>query len=147
LWARRGISCVYRSGRATIRRSPVSSIPRLESRILVFAAIASGAAALIIFVGIEFEPDKNATVQTKKLLAATAGAVTACITALWIKKSETADEEWIASGIKADFQREFLSVFENDSTGANAVFAEDFGVSRAGAATPGECALKQSNGR
>lgn len=118
---------IYRSGRAAVRSSPVSAIPRIEARILVFGAIAAGASALLIFVGVEFEPDKQASEQTKQLLAASAGALTAFITALWVKNAEEADEEWISSTVRADFHREFADVFPNDSPGANAVFAGDFG--------------------
>ena len=103
-------------GSKRLGKHPVSAARIMEWRFLMpFAVGAAGAAALIAF-GVWFEPDENASVETKKFLAASFAALTAFITAVAIKSGEEAVDKWVGQPIKSAFQKTFKGRFPKDPT-------------------------------
>ncbi len=117
---------VSAAGRARIPHDPVRGVRLMAWRAVSLLLMAGSAAAVLIAIGVWLEPAKDASTETKKLLAASVAALTAFITALSIKKAENADEAWIAKGVKSAFEKEFRGRFAENSRGQRAVFEGSF---------------------
>lgn len=110
----------HRVGRGRLATAPVRGAQLMQWRFLMPLALGAGAAGLLIALAVWFEPVEGTSTETKKLLAASLGALTAFLTAAWIKSGEEAAEQWIATPIKAAFQSVFATRFQSDPEGVPA---------------------------
>lgn len=134
-----GLIVSWYGRRHLLPNSPVTAVRLMEARILVpfaFAALASGI-AIILAVAFEPEPAKNWDLETKKLMAATAAALTAFLTAGFIKSVEEADNNWVGEYAKDAFYNSYkrrkagqneerVRYFDAGSDGEMYVYADDF---------------------
>jgi hypothetical protein len=94
-------------GKSLLPAKPVEAVKWMEAWILVPGAGAALAAGLLIVIGVLFEPAENASVQDKKLLAATSGALATLITTLFMKSAEDADTNLVAGHISKAFLQHY----------------------------------------
>jgi hypothetical protein len=112
----------HAAGRQMVEKRPVAAVRVMEWRVLFPAALAAGGAGLAIGLGVWLEPGEDASVETKKLLAASVAALTAFLSAAWIKSAEEASEQWIGKPIAAAFSDVFRQRFRPNTEPANAIF-------------------------
>jgi len=93
-------------GRSKLPKYPVTATRFMESRILVPYTFASLASAIAIILAVSFTPpaDESWDVETQKLAAATAAALTAFLTAGFIKSVDDADTAFVGAYVKEAFQ-------------------------------------------
>lgn len=97
------VGSVY--GRSKLPRNPVTATRFMDFRILVPYAFASLASAIAIILAVSFTPpaDESWDVETQKLAAATAAALTAFLTAGFIKSVDDADTAYVGEYVKGAF--------------------------------------------
>jgi hypothetical protein len=120
-----GLTCQM-IGRARLESDPVTGVRIMQWLGLWPFGLAIGAAALAIAAAVWLEPGENASVETKKLFAASVAGITAFLTAAWIKSAEEAADQWIGTPIKNAFQDVFRTRFDPESTPALAIFNDEW---------------------
>jgi hypothetical protein len=119
-----GYSCSA-LGKSQLPGKPKTGMLLMQLRFLAPLAWSALAAAAAIWVAIQFEPpeDLKPSIETKQLLSAGAGALTAFLTTAFIKSGEEADEKWIAARVKSAFEEKYQGYFMPGSPGQLAVFS------------------------
>ena len=117
---------LFRAGKARTKTDPQSAVRLMSVRLALGLLLAGGASALIIAISVWLGAPEKASAQTKELLTASVAALTALITAIFIKDAETADEAWVAKPVADAFQEAFKGEFDGGSRGQLAVFGGNF---------------------
>jgi hypothetical protein len=98
-----GLAAYWRGNQLLTRRKPVDAVKYLEWGVLVPGAVVAVVSGLLIGAGVFLEPSGTASVETKKLLAASLAAIGGFLTASFIKSAEDTDAEWTGVLVKEAF--------------------------------------------
>lgn len=108
-------------GKRRLPEDPVGAVKLMEWFVLVPGTVVAVVSGVLIGSGVFLEPAANASVETKKLLAATSAAVGGFLTAAFVKSAEDADAEWVGEVVKAEFVKAYATRFAPGSNGAKAL--------------------------
>lgn len=108
-------------GRRRLPANPVGAVKLMEWFVLVPGVVVAAVSGLLIGLGVFLEPAKEASLETKKLLAATSAALGGFLTAAFVKSAEDADAEWVGEIVKAELLKAYEERFDPGSDGAKAL--------------------------
>ena len=92
--------------------------------LLVPATIGAVAVSGGILLAIVFEPTRDASVETKKVLSAIVASGTAFATAAFVKDFDDVDTKMISPILRGEFNRAFHGRFKSGSRAQLAVYSE-----------------------
>jgi hypothetical protein len=113
-------------GKQSLPDDPIRAVTLLEWSVLLDYALGTVASSVLVWLGVQLEPSEDASTDSKKLLAATFGAISGLLTALFIKGAEEADEGWVGSRIAKRFRLAYAGRFEPGSAPWRAIHEPDF---------------------
>jgi hypothetical protein len=120
-------------GRYSLPDKPTRAGTLLEWSVLIDVALGIAAAGLIVWLGVWLEPSSEASLETKKMLAAGFGALSAFLTTTFIKGAEDPDEGWVGGRVEKAFGVAYVGRFRPGSTPWRALKEPEFaGESRWG---------------
>ena len=105
--------------------SPERAVTFFERSIVLDLTIGAAFAGGLVWLGVTLEPVEKAPVENSKLLAATFGALSGLVTALFIKGADTADD-WVAERVEAAFRKAYATRFETNTPPWRALKEPDF---------------------
>ncbi|SRR6266545_451903 len=121
-----GLGTFWWGKRLLARHKPVEALKFMEWGVLVPGTVVAVVAGLLIGAGVFLEPAEGASVETKKLLAASLAAIGGFLTASFIKSGEEADAQWTGVLIKAAFEDVYRDSFPQGSDAWKALYTESW---------------------
>jgi len=85
-------------GRQSLPDDPERAIAFFECSLLTDLTLGAAFSACLIWLAVQLEPGKEASVESSKLLAAALGALSGFLTTLFIEGARDADEGWVGRG-------------------------------------------------